>query len=88
MPRSKSRCRRSRPWKLRFTPRRISNNVQSVVDTQHHLIVAHEVTNIGNDRGQLSGMARQAKGALGVEALDVLAGRGYFKGEETSFLIS
>jgi transposase len=60
----------------------VGYNVQSVVDTQHHLIVAHEVTNIGNDRGQLSGMARQAKGALGVEALDVLADRGYFKGEE------
>src|SRR5216683_933975 len=60
----------------------VGYNVQTAVDTKHHLIVAHEVTNIGNDRGQLSGMAGQAKAAMGVEALDVLADRGYFKGEE------
>jgi transposase len=60
----------------------VGYNVQTAVDTEHHLIVAHEVTNIGNDRGQLSGMAGQAKAAMGVEALDVLADRGYFKGEE------
>ena len=60
----------------------VGYNVQSAVDAQHHLIVAHEVTNVGNDRGQLSGMASQAKAAMGVETLDVLADRGYFKGEE------
>jgi transposase len=60
----------------------VGYNVQTAVDAEHHLIVAHEVTNIGNDRGQLSGMAGQAKAAMGVEALDVLADRGYFKGEE------
>jgi transposase len=52
------------------------------VDTEHHLIVAHEVTNIGNDRAQLAKMAGQAKAAMGVDALDALADRGYFKGEE------
>src|ERR1019366_862986 len=46
------------------------------------LIVAHEVTNHGSDRAQLSNMAGQAKAAMGVEALDVLADRGYFSGEE------
>jgi transposase len=52
------------------------------VDAEHHLIVAHEVTNVGNDRAQLATMAGQAKDAMGVEALDVLADRGYFDGEE------
>ena len=60
----------------------VGYNVQTAVDTQHHLIVAHDVTNVGHDRDQLSNMAGQAKAAMGVEALDVLADRGYFKGEE------
>src|SRR6266851_3389216 len=60
----------------------VGYNVQTAVDAKHHLIVAHEVTNVGNDRDQLSNMASQAKAAMGVEALDVLADRGYFKGEE------
>src|SRR5207302_10802971 len=34
-------------------------NVQSAVDTKHHLIVAHEVTNVGSDRSQLSPMSEQ-----------------------------
>ncbi|SDD80853.1 transposase, IS4 family [Sphingomonas sp. YR710] len=60
----------------------VGYNLQVAVDTQHHLIVAHEVINIGNDRGQLSTMAAKAKDALGVEALDAIADKGYFKGEE------
>src|ERR1700730_11030891 len=60
----------------------VGYNVQTAVDAQHHLIVAHDVTNVGHDRDQLSNMAGQAKAAMGVEALDVLADRGYFKGEE------
>jgi transposase len=60
----------------------VGYNVQTAVDARHHLIVAHEVTNVGHDRGQLSDMASQAKDAMGVDALDVLADRGYFKGEE------
>jgi len=47
----------------------VGYNVQAVVDMQHHLIVAHEVTNIGNDRSQLSTMARQAQEATGVTPL-------------------
>ena len=60
----------------------VGYNVQAAVDAKHHLIVAHEVTNIGHDRDQLSGMAGQAKAAMGLQALDVLADRGYFDGEE------
>ena len=48
----------------------------------HHLIVAHEVTNIGNDGSQLSMMAKQAQEATGVCELTAIADRGYFKGEE------
>ena len=60
----------------------VGYNVQAAVDAKHHLIVAHEVTNTGHDRDQLSGMAGQAKAAMGLQALDVLADRGYFDGEE------
>lgn len=60
----------------------VGYNVQAAVDTKHHLIVAHEVTNKGSDRAQLSGMARQAKAALGVDRITAVADRGYFKGEE------
>jgi len=60
----------------------VGYNVQFAVDAEHHLIVAHEVTNVGHDRGQLSTMAGQAKAAMGADALDVVADRGYFDGEE------
>jgi hypothetical protein len=60
----------------------VGYNVQTAVDTKHHLIVAHEVTNVGHDRGQLANMAGQAKDAMGVDKLEVLADRGYFSGEE------
>jgi transposase len=60
----------------------VGYNVQIAVDAEHHLIIAHEVTNVGHDREQLSNMAGKAKAAMGVEALDALADRGYFKGEE------
>ena len=52
------------------------------VDTPHHLIVAHEVTNVGSDRDQLSSMAKQAREAMASQTLAVVADRGYFKGEE------
>ena len=60
----------------------VGYNVQTVVDAQHHLIVAHEVTNVGNDRGQLASMAQQAQTATGRKDLEIVADRGYFKGEE------
>jgi transposase len=60
----------------------VGYNVQTAVDTEHHLIVTHEVTNVGNDRAQLSPMAKQTKEVLEVDELDVVADRGYFDSEE------
>jgi hypothetical protein len=60
----------------------VAYNVQSAVDTEHHLIVAHEVTNVGADRSQLAAMAHAAKAALHTDKLEAVADRGYFKGEE------
>ena len=60
----------------------VGYNVQTAVDAQHHLIVAHEVTNIGSDRHQLKRMSEQAREALGKDELTALADRGYYSGEE------
>jgi len=60
----------------------VGYNVQAAVDTQSHMIVAHEVTNLGYDRSQLANMGRQAKEATGTDTLTVLADRGYFSGPE------
>ncbi|MCK1698371.1 transposase [Bradyrhizobium sp. 144] len=70
-----SRCRRFRS-RLRRT------GVSKAVDTENHLIVAHEVTTSGSDRSQLANIAQQAKAILEADTLDVVADRGYFKGEE------
>ena len=60
----------------------VGYNVQVAVETEHHLIVTHEVTNVGSDRSQLASTATAAKEALGVETLEAVADRGYFNGEE------
>ena len=60
----------------------VGYNVQVAVDTEHHLIITHEVTNVGNDRSQLSPVAKRAKATLEVENLDAVADRGYFDSEE------
>jgi transposase len=60
----------------------VGYNVQTAVDAQHHLIIAHEVTNVGNDRGQLASMAQQAQTAMDRKDLEIVADRGYYKGEE------
>ena len=60
----------------------VGYNVQTAVDAKHHLIVAHEVTNVGHDRTQLSSMAKQTREAVGGDKLTAVADRGYFKGEE------
>lgn len=60
----------------------VGYNVQTAVDAQHHLIVTHEVTNIGSDRRQLKRMSDAAREALGASELTALADRGYYSGEE------
>ena len=60
----------------------VGYNVQVAVDTEHHLIVTHEVTNTGSDRSQLANVAKQAKAVLETDKLEVVADRGYFNGEE------
>jgi transposase len=60
----------------------VGYNVQVAVDTEHHLIIAHEVTNVGSDRAQLAHMAKATKAVLEATNLDVIADRGYFSGEE------
>ena len=60
----------------------VGYNVQAVVDAKHHLIVTHEVTNVGNDRAQLSKMGTAAKAAMGKQRLQALADRGYFSGPQ------
>ena len=60
----------------------VGYNVQSAVDTKHHLIVTHEVTNVGHDRSALNFMSLKAKETLCVDALEVVADRGYYSGIE------
>ena len=60
----------------------VGYNVQMAVETEHHLIVAHEVTNVGNDRTQLLAMGQQARDVMACEELTVLADRGYYNGDE------
>jgi hypothetical protein len=60
----------------------VGYNVQTAVDVEHHLIVAHEVTSSGSDRGKLAKMANQARLAIGCEEITVVADRGYYGGEQ------
>jgi len=60
----------------------VGYNVQVAVETKHHLIVTHEVTNDGSDRAQLANVAGQAKQVLGVDELEAVADRGYYSGEK------
>jgi transposase len=60
----------------------VGYNVQVAVDTDHHLIIAHEVTSTGSDRAQLANIASRAKDVLGVDKLEAVADRGYYSGEE------
>jgi len=60
----------------------VGYNVQAAVDAKHHLIVAHEVTNVGSDRAQLSPMAQAAREAMGKNKLKAVADRGYYSGPQ------
>jgi transposase len=63
-------------------PRVVGYNVQSAVETKHHLIVAHEVTNHGYDRDALMMMAHAARDAMAGKTVEAIADKGYYKGEE------
>lgn len=58
----------------------VGYNVQTAVETEHHLIIAHEVTNQVVDRGQLPKMAVKAREALGFETIEAIADAGYYRG--------
>jgi transposase len=60
----------------------VGYNVQVAVETEHHLIVTHEVTNTGSDRAQLANIAKQAKAVLQTDRLEAVADRGYFNSPE------
>ena len=60
----------------------VGYNVQIAVDAEHHLILAHEVTNIGSDRAQLASMGEKARDASGCDSVTVLADRGYYSGDQ------
>jgi transposase len=60
----------------------VGYNVQTVVDTEHHLIVEHEVTNKAHERHQLTKMALKAKALLEVDQVTVYADRGYYASRE------
>lgn len=63
-------------------PRVVGYNVQTAVEAKHHLIVAHEVTNHGYDRDALHTMAVSARDAMRSDTIEVVADKGYYKGEE------
>jgi len=60
----------------------VGYNVQVAVETKHHLIVTHEVTNVGSDRAQLARVAKETKATLQTDTLEAVADRGYFSSEE------
>ena len=60
----------------------VGYNVQAAVDIEHHLIVAHDVTNVGTDVSQLAPMAQLTKAVLETDRLEVVADRGYFSSEQ------
>lgn len=56
----------------------VSYNVQTAIDQKYKLVVDSKVINNPADQGQLSNMAKQAKGILDVEEIKVLADKGYY----------
>ena len=60
----------------------VGYNVQAAVDIKYHLIVTHDVTNVGHDRSQLSPMSKRTKAVLETDELEVVADRGYYDSEE------
>jgi len=60
----------------------VAYNVQTAIDSKHHLIVAQDVSNEVTDRNRLSAMAVEAKTTLDVDTCRVVADMGYSHGQE------
>lgn len=60
----------------------VAYNAQSVVDAEHKLIVAFDLTNEGNDHRLLHPMAMQGREALQAAQMTVVADTGYANGEQ------
>ena len=56
--------------------------MQTVTETKHHLIIAHEVTGHVGDPGQLPKMAAKAKEALGFGTIEAVADAGFYRGAD------
>jgi len=65
-----------------YTHVAVGYNVQVAVDAKHKLIVEQQVTNQVVDMGLLTETAEPAKQILGVDTIDVVADKGYFKIED------
>ena len=63
-------------------PRIVGYNAQTAVEAKYHLIVAHEVTNLGYDRDALSMMAVAARDVMESDEIEAIADKGYYKSEE------
>lgn len=71
-----------KPEQLKKNP--FGYNVQTAVDVEHALIVAHKVTTDANDQRMLLPMAEAAKQAVGSPpSLNVIADGGYSNGEQS-----
>jgi DDE family transposase len=62
----------------------VAYNAQTVVDAEHKLIVAFDLTNEGNDLQQLHQMALQGKAAVAAGEITVVADTGYSNGEHAA----
>ena len=60
----------------------VGYNIQIAVDTKHKLIAEQQVHNNVSDLGLLSETANAARANLGVDHIDVVADRGYYKIED------
>ena len=60
----------------------VGYNVQIAVDTKHKLIAEQQVHGQVSDLGLLAETGRAARTSLGVERIDAVADKGYFKVEE------
>jgi hypothetical protein len=60
----------------------VGYNIQIAVDTKHKLIAEQQVHNKVSDLGLLTETANAARENLGVDHIDVVADRGYYKTED------